>query len=57
MNPSRYLPPPAAANPIPDDPSPAAWVTMSRVRHPVLGWLLLQKRNGSSRTVIEKIRR
>jgi hypothetical protein len=57
MNPSDYLPPPAAANPIPVDPPPAVWVTMSRVCHPVLGRLLLQKRDGESRTIVEGKRR
>jgi hypothetical protein len=55
VNPSRYLPPPAAANPIPtllDDDSDDGWVTMFQTRDPrTRRWILTQKRDGSTRTV------
>lgn len=64
MNPSDYLPPPAAADPIPrdpddvdltdPDPDDGVWKTIYRTRDPHTGrFHLTQKRNGSTRTVLE----
>lgn len=36
------------------DPRTNRWITFSRIHHPKLGWLLVQKRDGSSRTISEK---